>query len=95
MAQEFDGSTILQLIVSIINPMTRVGISSYGMEIQIANLQKFGNNIQEMVGFIEANYEEIVAHNFTHTDYTIHLFNVLLTSKSDIFRSMIQQLKDT
>ena len=44
---------------------------------------------------MEANYEEIVAHNFTHPDYTMHLFNALLTFKNNIFRSMIQRLKET
>ena len=47
-----------------------------------------------MVDFMDANYEEILAHNFTHPDYTMHLFNALLTSKSDIFRFMIQRLED-
>ena len=47
-----------------------------------------------MIDFMEANYEEIVAHNCTHNDYTMQLFNALLTSKNDIFRSMIQRLND-
>ena len=47
-----------------------------------------------MIYFMEVNYEDIVSHNFTHPDYTMHLLNDLLTSKNDIFRSMIQRLKD-
>ena len=62
------------------------------MEIQNATLQKFSNNVQEMVDFVEANYEEIVPHNFTHPDYTIHLLNALLTSKNKMSRSVIQRL---
>ena len=45
-AQEFDGPTILQLIVSSINPTTCIGVSIYKMEIQTRTLQKFGNNVQ-------------------------------------------------
>ena len=65
------------------------------MEIQNATLQKFSNNVQEMVDFMEASYKEIVALSFMHLDYTMHLFNALLTSKHDIFCSMVQRLKDT
>ena len=93
-AHELDGPMILQLIVSSINPITRVGVSTYNMEIQTTTLQAFRNSVQETVDFMGANYEEIVAHTFTHPDYTMHLFNALLTSKNDIFRSMIQRLKD-
>ena len=71
-AQEFDGPMTIQLIVSSINPTTRVDFLSYKMEIQTTTLQKFDNNVQEMVDFMEANYEEIVAHNFTHPDYSMH-----------------------
>ena len=44
---------------------------------------------------MEANYEEILAHNFKHPDHTMYLFNALSTSKKNIFRSMIQHLKDS
>ena len=94
-AQEFNRPTMLQLIVSIINPTARLGVSTYKMEIQTATLQKFRNNVQEMVDFMEANYEEIVTHNCMYPDYRMHLFSEVLTSKNDIFPSMIQQLKDT
>ena len=66
---------MLQLIVRSINPTTRVSVSTYKIEIQTATLQEVGNNVQEMVDFMDANYEEIVAHNFMHPDYTMHLFN--------------------
>ena len=68
-AQEFSGPTMFQLIVNSVNPITRVGVSSYKMEIQNVSLQKFSNNIQYMVDFMEANYEEIVAHNFTQSTF--------------------------
>ena len=48
-----------------------------------------------MIDFTEANYKEIVAHNFTHPGYTMHLFKALLTSKYGISRVMIQRLKDS
>ena len=50
-AQEFDGPTMLLLIVNSINPTTRVGASNYKKEIQNATLKKFSNNVQEMVDF--------------------------------------------
>ena len=45
-AQDFDGPTMLQLIVISINPTTRVGISTYKMEIQTVTHQKICNNVQ-------------------------------------------------
>ena len=47
-----------------------------------------------MLDYTEEKYKEILRHNFTHPDYVMHLFNALLTSKNDIFRSMIQREKD-
>ena len=64
------------------------------MEIQNATLPKHNDNVQEMLDYMEMNYEEIVRHNFTHPDYIMHLFNALLSYKNDIFRSMIQRGKD-
>ena len=75
---------MLQLIVNVINPTTRVGVSNFKMELQSTTLQKHNNNVQEIIDFMEANYKKIVAHTFTHPNYTVHLFNALLTSKNDI-----------
>ena len=49
---------MLWLIVSSINPTTHLGVSTFKMKIQTATLQKFSNNVQEMLDFMEANYEE-------------------------------------
>ena len=84
-AHEFERSMMLQLTVNIINPTTCVGISNYKMEIQNATLQKFSNNVQEVVDFIEANYEEIVAHNCTHHEYTMHLLTLYQHLKTKFF----------
>ena len=92
--EELDGPTMLQIIVQGINPTNRVGVSDYKMEIQNATLPKHSNNVQEMMDFVEANYEEILCHGFTHPDYVMHLFNALITAKNDISRLMIQQEKD-
>ena len=92
--EELDGPTMLQIIIQGINPTTRVGVSDYKMEIQNATLPKHNNNVQDMLDYMEMNYEHILRHNFTHPDYVMHLFNALLTSKNDIFRSMIQREKD-
>ena len=91
--EELDGPTMLQIIIQGINPTTRVGVSDFKMEIQNATLPKHNDNVQEMLDYMEMNYEEIVCHNFTHPDYVMHLFNALLSSKNEIFRSMIQRKK--
>ena len=90
---EFNGPKILQLIVNSINPKTCVGVSNYKIEIQNETLQKFNSNLQAMVDFMEANYEEIAAHNVTQSDYTMQIFNALLIYKHNILRSMLQRLK--
>ena len=81
---------MLQLIVNDINPTTCVGVSNFKMELHSVTLQKHNNKVQEMIDFMETNYEEIAAHDLTHPDYTMYLFNPLLTSKNVIFPSMIQ-----
>ena len=92
--KELDDLTMLQIIVQGINLTTRVGVSNYSIEIQSDTLPKHNNNAQDMLDYMEANYEEILCHNFTHPDYVMHLFNTLRTSKNDILRSMIQREKD-
>ena len=92
--EELDGPTMLQMIIQVINPTTRVGVSDFKMEIKNATLPKYNNNVQDMLDYMEMNHKEIIRHGFTHPDYVMHLFTALLTSKNDIFRSMIQREKD-
>ena len=54
----------------------------------------FANNVKDMLDDMDSNYQEIVAHNHSHDDYTIHLFDALHTSKNEAFRSMVQRKKN-
>ena len=41
---------------------------------------------------MEANYDEIEAYSITYSKYSTHLFSTSITSKNEVFRSMIQRL---
>ena len=93
-AIELDGPTMLQIIIQGINPTTRVGVSDFKKSIQNCKLSMFDNNVKDMLDDMDANYQEIIAHSHTHDDYTMHLFDTLLTFKNEVFRSMVQRKKD-
>ena len=93
-AIELDGPTMLQIIIQGINPTTRIGVSDFKKSIQNCKLSMFNNNVKDMLDDMDANYQDIIAHSHTHDDYTMHLFDALITSKNEIFRSMVQHKKD-
>lgn len=54
----------------------------------------FDNNVNDILDDMDVHYQEIVAHNHTHDDYTMHSFDAVLTSKNEVFWSMVQRKKD-
>ena len=68
-----------------INPTTRVGVLNFEIELQSETLPKHHNNVHEMIDFVEANYEEILAQNFTHPDLKMHLFMLFSLQRTIFF----------
>ena len=89
-----DGPTMLQILIQGINPTTRVGVSDFKKAIQNCKLSMFNNNVKDMLDDMDSNYQKIIEHNHTHDDYTMHLFDTLLTSKNKVFCSMVQGKKN-
>ena len=91
---DHDGPTMLQILIEEINPTTCARVPDFKKSIQNCKLSIFGNNGEDMIDNMDYNYQEIVTHNHTHYNYTMYLFNALLTSKNEVFRSMVQCKKD-
>ena len=91
---KFDGPTMLYLLVSTLNPSTRVGVTEFKNEIQNARLDKYDHNLKEMLDNMQDNYGHITDLDQTHQDYLMHLFDALLSSRNDVFNAYIQRKKD-
>ena len=89
-----DGPTMLKLLVTTVNPTTRVGITSYKNKIQEARMNKHGHNLISMLNDMEANYKKIIELGKTHEDWTMHLFDAMLSAKNKVFTDFIQRKKD-
>ena len=55
-----DGPTIIYLLLKIINPDTRIGVYNLKYEIEKANLDKFGNNVKDIIDETYENYSIII-----------------------------------
>ena len=91
---KFDGPTMLYVLVSTLNPSTRVGVTEFKNKIQNTRLDKYDHNLKEMLVNIQDKYGHITDLDETHQDYMIHLFDYLLSSRNDVFNTYIQRKKD-
>ena len=66
---------MLQIIIQGINLTIHVSVSDFKKSIQNCKLPMFDNNVKDMLDDMNANYQEIIAHNHTHDDYIMHLFD--------------------
>ena len=55
-----DGPNILYLILKIINPYTRIGVSNIKYEIEKSTLYKYGNDSKYILDDISSNYTIII-----------------------------------
>ena len=90
----YDGPTMLFIIVSGINPSTRVGVSDLKANLRKSNLVSFQFNVTDMTDKMMADYQLILEKNGRHDDMVLDLYTALLTGKNDIFSSFIQRRKD-
>ena len=92
--QEFDGPTMLKLLITSVNPSTRVGVDDIKKEIQNARLAKYNHDVKKMLDDMNRKYLDVLRQGHTHDSYMMHLFDALLTSKNDSFVGFIQRKKD-
>ena len=84
---KFDGPTMLYILVSALNPSTRVGVTEFKNEIQNARFDKYDHNLKEILDNMQDNYGHITDLNQTHQDYLMHLFDALLSSRNEVFNA--------
>ena len=89
-----DGGTMLFILLSKINPSTRVGVSGLKLLISSATLAAFNHNVISLLNDMATNYARIVELGGSHEDYLLHIFAALLTTTNEIFRQFIQAEKN-
>ena len=90
----YDGPTMLFIIVSGINPSTRVGVSDLKTNLRQAKLASFQYHVIDMTDKMMADYQLILEKNGRHDDMVLDLYTALLSGKNEIFSSFIQRRKD-
>jgi hypothetical protein len=90
----YDGVTMLQILVTKVKPSTRVGLTDLKDKIRSAKLANFSENVADMLDHMNDIYLEILKSSGSHEDFLMDIFNALLTSKNEVFKSFIQRSKD-
>ena len=91
---EYDGPTMLKIIITAVKPSTRVGVSDITLEIQNSRLNKYNYDVKQMLDDMNHNYQSLTIQNHQHPNYILDLFHALLSAKNDEFRDFIQRMKD-
>ena len=90
----YDGPTMLQLIISTINPSTRVGISDLKSSIRTARLVQVQWDVVALCDKMTADYLLIGELNGRHDDMVLDTYTALLSGKNDVFNNFVQRGKD-
>lgn len=91
---DHDGPTMLKILLSVVNPTTRVGVRDLRHEIRNATLAKFSHNVKLMLENMNGNYLQIIRKGQNHDNFEDDLFDALLTTKNLVFKNFIQRLQD-
>ncbi len=89
----YDGPTILYILMALVNPNMRVGDTDLKETIWLVNMGAFNHNMKDLHTDIELNYNLIAKQDFLHGDTVIDILNTLLTGKNSAFNACIK--KDT
>ncbi len=90
----YNGPTILHILMVSVNPNTRVGIAGFKGKIRVAKMGLFNHNVKDLLTDIALNHNLIVKQGFTHNNVIMDTFNTLLTSKNVEINAYIQHHKD-
>ena len=85
---------LIYLIFKSINQAKMIGISNLKGEIDKATLDKFGNNIKDLLDDISSNYLIIIYKGENHEDYVRLIFKDLLSGPNSTFNRFIEKAKD-
>ena len=87
---EYDGPTILWLLLQSSNPSTRVGVSELKTDLREATSAKFKHNVKDLTDYMSSKYREIWEKVQQHQDYLLDLFNALKTVPNGDFASFVR-----
>ena len=87
---EYDGPTILWLLLQSCNPSTRVGVSELKTDLREANSAKFKHNVKDLTDYMSSKYREIQEKGQQHQDYLLDLFNALKTVPNSDFAAFVR-----
>ena len=85
----YDGPTILHILIVSVNLSKRVGVTRLKEKIRVARMSVFEHNMKSLLANIASNYNLIVEQGFLHDDIIMDTFNALLKSKNVEFNSYI------
>ena len=86
----YNGPTMLQLIISTINPSTRVGISDLKSSIRAVRLVQVQWDVVTLCDKMTADYLLIEKLNGRHDDMVLDTYTALLLGKNDVFNNFVQ-----
>ena len=84
---------MIYLILKIINPVIRVGVSNLKDEIYKATIAKFVNNVNDLLDDMYSAYYIIIDKGERHDYYVCHIFRTLLSGTSSTYNSFIGSTK--
>ena len=87
---EYDGPTILWLLLQSCNPSTRVGVSELKTDLREATSAKFKHNVKDLTDYMSSKYREIREKGQQHQDYLLDLFNALKTVPNSDFSAFVR-----
>lgn len=77
-----DGPTMLHLILSSINPSTKVGNSTLKLSLSSARLSQYNNELDKMLDAMQATYDRIIENNGSHEDFMLNIYQALTDTKT-------------
>ena len=85
---------MLQLVISTVNPSTRVGISDLKVSIRTSRLVQVQWDVVTLCDKMTADYLLIIELNGKHEDMVLDTYTALLSGKNDMFNNFVQRGKD-
>ena len=82
--------TIIYLIFKSINPDTRIGLSNLKDEIGKATIDKFGNNVKDLIDEISSKWWIIIDKGELHEDFVRHIFRDILSGPNSHFNHFLK-----
>ena len=89
----FDGSLMLWLVVSKIDPSVIVGVETHRQKLENMKLHEYNNNVSDMCDDIERHYNRILSLNSDCESILRYTINALLTGSNDDFGNFIRRMK--